>query len=102
MTIEQELKLYKTDGMFALYFALNRKLNEVSSNLNSFELDLTADDKTFERFIKLAAALKETADTVNWLRINYLKMDEDEAKQVEKKGIPLLEQLVKNTKDDKK
>lgn len=93
--LEDELKIYKSDGMFALYFSLNRKLNELSKSLNSFSLDLTSDDKTFDRFQKLTTSLKDMVESANWLRNNFLKMTEEEAKEAEKKGVPLIEQLAK-------
>jgi hypothetical protein len=40
-------------------------------------------------------------DSVNWLRVNYLKMDEMEAKEAEKKGVPLIEQLINENKKPK-
>lgn len=93
--LEEELLMYKSDGMFSLFFSLNRKLNELSASLNSFKLDLTSDDKTFERFQKLTTSLKDMVESASWLRNNYLKMSEEEAIQAEKKGIPLIEQLAK-------
>ena len=93
--LEKELMIYKSDGMFALYFSLNRKLNELSKSLNNFSLDLTSDDKTFDRFQKLTTSLKDMVESANWLRNNFLKMTEEEAKEAEKKGIPLIEQLAK-------
>jgi len=101
MTPQEELKLYKQDGMFGMYFALNRKMNELSNSLNGVTIDLANDDKVFDRFQKLTSGLKELVQTVDWLRINYLKMDEEEAKEAEKKGIPLVEQLAKKFKDAK-
>jgi hypothetical protein len=99
--LEAELLYYKQDGMFGLYFALNRKVNELSASLNSIKLDLTADDKTFDRFQKLSTNLKDMVQTVDWLRINYLKVDEKEAKEAEKKGVPLIEHLIKQNRNDK-
>jgi hypothetical protein len=93
--LEDELTIYKSDGMFALYFSLNRKLNELSKSLNSFSLDLTSDDKAFDRFQKLTTSLKDMVESANWLRNNFLKMTEEEAREAEKKGIPLIEQLAK-------
>ncbi len=93
--LEEELAIYKSDGMFALYFSLNRKLNELSKSLNGFTLDLTSDDKTFDRFQKLTTSLKDMVESANWLRNNFLKMTEQEANEAEKKGIPLIEQLAK-------
>jgi ribosomal protein S2 len=95
MTPQEELLLYKQDGMFALYFSLNRKLNELSKSLNEFELDLKSEDKAFDRYQKLSTNLKEMVQTVDWIRVNYLKMDEEQAKEAEKKGIPLIEQLAR-------
>jgi len=97
-TLKEELLLYKQDGMYALFFALNRKINELSASLNSITLDLNGDDKTFERFQKLTSSLKDMVESVNWLRVNYLKMDESETKEAEKKGIPLIEQLINENK----
>jgi hypothetical protein len=99
--LKKELLLYKQDGMFALYFSLNRKINELSASLNSFTLDITADDKGFDRFQKLTASLKDMVESTTWLRVNYLKMDEQEAKEAEKKGIPLIEHLIKLNKNEK-
>lgn len=99
--LKKELQLYKQDGMFALYFSLNRKINELSASLNSFTLDITADDKGFDRFQKLTASLKDMVESTTWLRVNYLKMDEQEAKEAEKKGIPLIEHLIKSNKNEK-
>lgn len=99
MEPREELKLYKQDGMYAMYFALNRKMNELSNSMNEVEIKLDGDDKVFDRFQKLTSGLKELVQTVDWLRINYLKMDESEAKEAEKKGIPLIEQLIKEKKD---
>ena len=100
-SLKQELQLYKQDGMYALFFSLNRKINELSASLNSITLDLNGDDKTFERFQKLTSSLKDMVDSVNWLRVNYLKMDETEAKEAEKKGVPLIEQLINENKKPK-
>lgn len=96
--LEAELFMYKGDGMFALYFSLNRKLNELSHSLNNFTLDLTSDDKNFDRFQKLTMSLRDMVESANWLRNNYLKMTEDESKDAEKKGIPLIEQLAKENR----
>jgi len=96
--LKEKLASYQQDGMYALFFSLNRKLNELSASLNSITLDLNGDDKTFERFQKLTSSLKDMVDSVNWLRVNYLKMDETEAKEAEKKGVPLIEQLINENK----
>lgn len=93
--LEDELLLYKQDGMFALYFSLNRKMNELSASMNDFTLDFKADDKSFDRFQKVTSSLKDMVESAAWLRNNYLKMSEEEAIEAEKKGVPLIEQLAK-------
>jgi len=90
--------MYKQDGMYALYFSLNRKMNELSRSMNAFTLDFTSDDRSFDRFQKVTTSLKEMVDSASWLRNNYMKMSEEEAKEAEKKGIPLIEQLAKQNK----
>lgn len=96
--LEEELLVYKQDGMYALYFSLNRKMNELSRSMNNFTLDFTSDDRSFDRFQKVTTSLKEMVDSASWLRNNYMKMSEEEAKEAEKKGIPLIEQLAKQNK----
>lgn len=96
--LEDELLLYKQDGMFALYFSLNRKMNELSRSMNDFTLDFRSDDRSFDRFQKITTSLREMVESANWLRNNYMKMSEEEAKEAEKKGIPLIEQLAKLNK----
>lgn len=96
--LEDELMLYKRDGMFALYFALNRKINELSCSMNDFRLDFKSDDKTFERFQKITTSLKEMVESATWLRSNYMKMSEEEAVEAEKVGVPLIELMAKNKK----
>lgn len=96
--LEDELLMYKQDGMYALYFSLNRKMNELSRSMNNFTLDFTSDDRSFDRFQKVTTSLKEMVDSASWLRNNYMKMSEEEAKEAEKKGIPLIEQLAKQNK----
>ena len=81
LTPQQELALYKEDGMFSLYFALNRKINEISRSLNDTTLSLASEDRSFDRFIKLTSSLKDIVDAVNSIRINYLKMDEKQKKE---------------------
>ena len=90
----QENLGFKSDSLFASYFALNRKNNEMADSLNSFTLDLTKDkdDKTFERFKVLISMLPDMTKTISSLRNDYLRIGDEEAKEIEKKGIPLIEQ----------
>lgn len=90
----QENLGFKSDSLFASYFALNRKNNEMADSLNSFTLELTKDkdDKTFERFKVLISMLPDMTKTISSLRNDYLRIGDEEAKEIEKKGIPLIEQ----------
>jgi len=96
--LEQEILLYKQDGMHALYFSLNRKMNELASSMNGFTLDFKSDDKSFDRFQKVTGSVKDMVESAAWLRNNYMKMSEEEAREAEKKGIPLIELLAKGNK----
>ena len=98
--LNRELDYFRQDGNFGLFFAMNRKQNELAASLNGFELDFQADDKSFDRYIKLTTTLKDTVEATNWLRINFLKMDEDDAKDAEKKGVPMIENLAAKNKQN--
>jgi hypothetical protein len=96
--LEEENLLYKQDGMHALYFSLNRKMNELAASMNGFTLDFKSDDKSFDRFQKVTGSVKDMVESAAWLRNNYMKMSEEEAREAEKKGIPLIELLAKTNK----
>jgi hypothetical protein len=99
--LEEELDNFRKEGNYGLFFALNRKQNELAQSLNGFVLELTSEGKEFERYIKLTATLKDTVEATNWLRINYLKMDEKEAAEAETKGVPLVEIMARENKKGK-
>jgi ElaB/YqjD/DUF883 family membrane-anchored ribosome-binding protein len=86
--------MFKSDSVYAVYFALNRKANEAAGSLNEFQLVLTKDknDKTFERFKQLTSMLPDLMKTINSLRNDYMRLGEEEAKEAESKGVPLIEQ----------
>jgi hypothetical protein len=90
--LEQEIKESKQDGQFALYFALNRKANQLAALMNEATLSLTSEDKGFDRFLKLIEKMDVFTSSLLKLRQNYLRLDEVELKEIENKGIPLLEQ----------
>ena len=95
---------FKSDSIYAVYFALNRKANEAAGSLNEFELKLTKskDDKTFERFKQLNSMLPDLMKTINSLRNDYMRLGEEEAKEAESKGVPLIEQRRDKKKDKEK
>ena len=55
--LEDKIKLYESDGIVGAYYALNRKLNEITELLNNSDisrLDLSdKDDGSWERVMKL-------------------------------------------------
>jgi hypothetical protein len=97
MTEKDKIKLYEQDGIVGAYYALNRKLNEISGLLNNVdlsELDLTdKDDKTMERVMKFFSSIGDINESLKKLKIdNNLSGDEEKDKARQK---PLIEQLVK-------
>ena len=97
MTEKEKLKLYEQDGIVGAYYALNRKLNEITNLLNSTNLttlDLAdKDDGTMERVMKFFNSVGDINDAMKKLKLdNALTGDEDKDKSRQK---PLIEQLVR-------
>ena len=97
MTDKDKLKLYEQDGIVGAYYALNRKLNEITNLLNSTNLttlDLAdKDDGTMERVMKFFNSVGDINDAMKKLKLdNALSGDEDKDKSRQK---PLIEQLVR-------
>ena len=67
---------------------------ELSESLNSFELSLTSNDKTFERYNDLVKLQPAQIKLLDSLRKDYLKMDEEKLREVEKSGVPRIERKV--------
>lgn len=97
MTDKEKLKLYEEDGIVGAYYALNRKLNEITMLLNNSNLsglDLSdRQDSSWERVLKLFSSVGEINDVMKKLKIdNSLTGDEEKDKARQK---PLIEQLVR-------
>jgi len=97
MTDKDKLKLYEQDGIVGAYYALNRKLNEITNLLNTTDLsrlDLSdKDDGTMERVMKFFNSVGDINDVMKKLKLdNSLTGDEDKDKARQK---PLIEQLVR-------
>jgi hypothetical protein len=97
MTDKDKIKLYEEDGIVGAYYALNRKLNEITILLNHkdlTQLDLAdKDDGTMERVMKFFNSVGDLNDVMKKLKLdNNLSGDEDKDKSVRK---PLIESLVK-------
>jgi hypothetical protein len=97
MTDKDKLKLYEDDGILGAYYALNRKLNEITKLLNNNDLtqvDMSnKDDGTLERVMKFFNSVGDINDVMKKLKIdNALTGDEDKDRAKRK---PLIEELVK-------
>lgn len=97
MTDKEKIKLYEQDGIVGAYYALNRKLNEITNLLNTTDLsrlDLAdKDDGTMERVMKFFNSVGDINDVMKKLKIdNALTGDEEKDKSRQK---PLIEQLVR-------
>ena len=72
MTDKEKLKLYEEDGIVGAYYALNRKLNEITmllNNSNLARLDLSdRQDSSGERVRKLFASVGEIKELMKKLK----------------------------------
>jgi hypothetical protein len=95
--LEDKIKLYESDGIVGAYYALNRKLNEITELLNRKDisnLDLSdKDDGSWERVMKLFNSVGDINEVMKKLRMdNQLSGDEEKDKARRK---PLIEELVR-------
>lgn len=95
MKLEDKIKLYEADGIVGAYYALNRKLNEITTLLNNKDLtklDLAdKDDGSWERVLKLFNSVGDINEVLRKLRIdNQLTGDEEKDKSRRK---PIIEEL---------
>lgn len=102
-TTEELMALFTEDGISGMYFAMNRKLNEIAKALNGTTLELDGDDKVFERFMKLAVDNRDVVDNMLFLE-NKLKerFKVEDVEQVAAKNTPILEQFVKQKNNAKR
>ena len=82
MTLQEKIDLYEADGIVGSYYALNRKLNEITNLLNSnnlSNLDLSdRNDGSWERVMKLFNSVGEINEVLKKLRMdNQLSGDEE-------------------------
>lgn len=97
MKLEDKIKIYESDGIVGAYYALNRKLNEITSLLNNNDLstlDLSdKDDGSWERVMKLFNSVGDINDVMKKLKMdNQLSGDEEKDRARRK---PLIEELVR-------
>jgi len=97
MKLEDRIKLYESDGIVGAYYALNRKLNEITGLLNNNDLtrlDLAdRNDGSWERVIKLFNSVGEINDVMKKLRMDNLLSGDEEKDKARRK--PLIEELVR-------
>jgi hypothetical protein len=97
MKLEERIKLYESDGIVGAYYALNRKLNEITGLLNNNDLtrlDLSdRNDGSWERVIKLFNSVGEINDVMKKLRMDNLLSGDEEKDKARRK--PLIEELVR-------
>jgi hypothetical protein len=95
--LEDKLKLYESDGIVGAYYALNRKLNEITGLLNNNDLtrlDLSdRNDGSWERVIKLFNSVGDINDVMKKLRMDNLLSGDEEKDKARRK--PLIEELVR-------
>lgn len=83
---------FERDGIYNLFFAVNRKANEMARALNNSKLDL--EGKSIPNFQAMLKGMKDSFQTVKELRNEYLGITEDAAKALEEKGTPLIEKRI--------
>lgn len=96
--LKKERDYYRHDNIYKLFFSVNRKAGEIADSLNDATVDLTKEDKVFDRFIKLIEKLEPFVKTLATLRQEYLKIPEEEVEQAEKKGVPMIERRAAKSK----
>lgn len=86
--LQEKIALYEQNGAAKLYYAMQRKLNEIAdmlnaNSLNSINLD-DPKDKSFDRIFKLLEK-SETVGTASKALGDYAGITGDEKKDVERK-----------------
>jgi hypothetical protein len=97
MTDKEKIKLYEEDGIVGAYYALNRKLNEITALLNRSDLtkiDLAdKGDSSWDRVLKLFTSVGEINEVMKKLKLDNLLTGDEEKDKARRK--PLIEELVR-------
>lgn len=80
---------FERDSQYALFFAVNRKNNEMAKMLNRSSLSL--EDKSIQAYQSMMKGMEDTFATLTKLRNEYLKSNATDLEELEKKGTPLIE-----------
>jgi hypothetical protein len=91
---ERKIKLYEENGAAKLYYALNRKMNEIGNLFNETSIeDINLEDqkdKSFDRIFKLIEKSEAIANAANSLKV-FGGITGSEEKDVARK--PFVEKL---------
>lgn len=91
--LEQENEDFKEDSLIGWHNVLNKKLNQLKREVDTFDISLTKEDKSFERFWKAVVDSKEMVNN-----IDYLRVQSGMKKDAEKKSSLPIEDWAKNGK----
>lgn len=99
LELEEKIKLYEQNGAAKMYYALNKKMNEIADLLNSNSLkNIDLDDpkaKTFERVFRLLEKSEVISNAAKALG-NIAGVTGNEEKDVNKK--PFLDRIAEERK----
>src|SRR5688572_23204518 len=93
-SLEAELALYKTSGPVALYYEVNRLVNETVAQVKTMSIKAITNDNTVDKKAdKLAALLEDAKKHIKWMMEikKELKLSGDEKTDKEKNDVPYAE-----------
>jgi len=94
--IERVRFLENLDGQVGMFYAMNRKSNELARSLNNFEVDIESGGKAYDNFVKLQEKFDKFNDTLFSLKEKLGLSDEDIKSKIQKElSKPILEQITK-------
>jgi hypothetical protein len=82
------------DGMVGLFYANNKKFNELAKSLNSFKLDVASGGKEFSNYLSLQKEMRDMFETQEWLKTK-LGLTDNDIKNETPRNLPPLEQKIK-------
>lgn len=95
--IEEELELYRQDGIVGMYYALNKKLNELTRAIDAADINFAdKDDKSFDRLMKAMIECKYIAENMKWLRTEFALTGDEAKDKSHASRKPLIETLTRN------
>lgn len=95
--LEEELELYRQDGIVGMYYALNKKLNELTKAIDGADINFAdKDDKSFDRLMKAMVECKYIAENMKWLRTEFALTGDEAKDKLHSSRKPLIETLTRN------